>query len=68
MKHDGVGGRKIMARVKYWDVRLVCEVSDDSFDGLEGDFVGCCVVTGETRYGIHNVMAGGIAEVKESAN
>jgi hypothetical protein len=35
---------------------------------LEGDFVWCCVETGESGDGVHEVEASVVAEVEEDTN
>ena len=44
------------------------EITDDSFDSLEGYFVWSCVKTGEAGDGVHDIEASVVAEVEKNAN
>ena len=57
-----------MARIEDRDMWLEGKISDDAFDTLKGDLVRSSIVARETGDGIHEVMTGGIAKMKEGAN
>ena len=44
------------------------KVADDSFDSLEGNFIGSCIEAGESGDCVHEVESCVVAELEEDAN